>query len=150
MNLQRLQLRQKTQRASLPRRMLQQPAPSRTARAQSPLRHPWWPPSQPNPWWRCAATTDRAKSARKRQPGAMGVEMAALASVERAQVATEAQVPAVLVIAEVIVWVTEVRAKTAARVWVMRHSVPNAKPWSAPKCRCANWPHKHTARPWGA
>lgn len=152
MNLQRPQLRQKTQRASLQRLMLQQPAPSRTARAQSQLRHPWWPPSQPNPWWRCAATTDLDKSVLKRLLGAMGVEMAALVSVVRAQVATAAQVPAVLVIAvlnaEVIVLVTEVRVKTVARVWVMRHSAPSAKPWSAPKCRCASWPHKHTARPW--
>jgi hypothetical protein len=76
------------------------------------------------------ATTDLAKSAQKRLPGAMGVEMAALASVVRAQVATAAQVPAVLV--------TEFRVKTAARVWVMRHSAPSAKPWSAPKCRCAS------------
>jgi hypothetical protein len=144
MKLQRLQLLQKTQRASLPCLMLQQPAPSWTARAQSQLRHPWWPPSQPNPWWRCAATTDLAKSAQKRLLGAMGVEMAALASVVRAQVATAAQVPAVLVIAVL----NAVRVKTVARVWVMRHSAPSAKPWSAPKCRCASWPHKHTARPW--
>jgi hypothetical protein len=147
-----LQLRQTTQRASLQRRMLQQAAPIRTARAQSKLRHPWWPPSQPNPWWRCAATTDLAKSAPKRLLGAMGVEMAALASVVRAQVATAAQVPAALVIgvlnAEVIVLVTEPRVKTAARVWVMRLSAPSAKPWSAPKCRCASWLRKHTARPW--
>ena len=152
MNLQRPQLRQKTQRASLSRLMLQQPAPRRTARAQNLLRHPWWPPSQPNPWWRCAATTDLDKSVLKRLLGAMGVEMDALESVVRAQVATAAQVPAVLVIvvlnAEVIVLVTEVRVKTVARVWVMRHSAPSAKPWSAPKCRCASWPHKHTARPW--
>jgi hypothetical protein len=139
-----LQFRQATQRASLQRLMLQQPAPSRTARAQRKLRHLWWPPSQPNPWWRCAATTDLAKSARKRLLGAMGVEMAALASVVRAQVATAAQVPAALV----IVWVTEVRVKTAARAWVMRLSAPNAKPWSVLKCRCANWPLKRTVRPW--
>jgi hypothetical protein len=152
MKLLRLQLRQKTQRASQPRLMLQQAAPSRTARAQSQLRHPWWPPSQPNPWWRCAATTDLAKSAQKRLLGAMGVEMAALASVVRAQVATAAQVQAALVIAvlnaEVIVLVTALRVKTAARVWVMRHSEPSAKPWSAPKCRCASSLRKHTARPW--
>lgn len=143
-----LQFRQATQRASLQRLMLQQPAPSRTARAQRKLRHLCWPPSQPNPWWRCAATTDLAKSARKRLLGAMGVEMAALASVVHAQVATAAQVPAALVIAEVIVWVTEVRVKTAARAWVMRHSAPNAKPWSVPKCRCANWPRKRTVKLW--
>ena len=57
-----------------------------------------------------------------------------------------AQVPAVLVIAvlnaEVIVLVTELRVKTAARVWVMRHSAPSVKPWSVQKCLCANWPRK--------
>ena len=147
-----LPLRQTTQRASPQRLMIQQPAPSQTVRAQSKLRHPWWPPSQPNPWWQCAATTDQAKNARKRLLGAMGVEMAALASVVRAQVATAAQVLAALVIevlnAEVIVLVTELRVKTVARVWVMRHSAPSARPWSAPKCRCASWPRKHTARPW--
>ena len=147
-----LQLRQTTQRASPQRLMIQHPAPSQTARAQSKLRHPWWPPSQPNLWWQCVATTDLAKNARKRLLGAMGVEMAALASVVRAQVATAAQVLAALVIAvlnaEVIVLVTELRVKTAARVWVMRHSAPSARPWSAPKCRCASWPRKHTARPW--
>lgn len=82
----------------------------------------------------------------------MGVEMAALASVVRDQVVTEAQVLAALVIAvlnaEVIVLVTAVRVKTVARDWVMRHSAPNARPWNAPKCRCASWPHKRTARPW--
>lgn len=142
MKPQRLQLRQKTQRASQPSLALQQPAPNRTARAQSPLRHPLWPPSQPNLWWRFAATTDLAKSARKRLLAAMDVQMAALESV------VPAQVPAALVIAVVIVLVTAVRAKTVARDWVMRHSAPNAKPWNALKCRCASWLRKRTAKPW--
>lgn len=142
MKPQRLQLRQKTQRASQPSLALQQPAPNRTARAQSPLRHPLWPPSQPNLWWRFAATTDLAKSARKRLLAAMDVQMAALESV------VPAQVPAALVIAVVIVLVTAVRAKTVDRDWVMRHSAPNAKPWNALKCRCASWLRKRTAKPW--
>ena len=148
MKPQRLQQRQKTQRASQPSLALQQPAPNRTALAQSPLRHPLWPPSQPNLWWRFAATTDLAKSARKRLLAAMDVQMAALESVVPAQVATAAQVPAALVIAVVIVLVTAVRAKTVARDWVMRHSAPNAKPWNALKCRCASWLRKRTAKPW--
>lgn len=154
MKLQPLQLRHKTMRASLQRQTLQQPAPSRTARAQSKLRHPWWSPSPPNLWWRCAATTGLAKSAQKRLQGAMDGETAALESVVHAPVATEAPVPAALVTvvlsAEGIVLETALRVKTAARVWVMRRSAPSAKPWSAPKCRSESWPHKHTARPWAA
>ena len=144
-------LRQTNKPARLQRLMLQLPAPSRTPQAQSKLRHPWWPPSQPNPWWRCAATIGPAKSVPKRLPGATADVMVVQASVVLAQVATEAQAPAALVIAvlseEVIVSVTEPRVKTAARDWVMRLSAPNAKPWSAPKCRCANWPRKRTAKP---
>ena len=48
--------------------------------------------------------------------------------------------------AEVIASVTEPRVKTAVRDWVMRLSAPNAKPWSVPKCPCANWPHKPMAK----
>jgi hypothetical protein len=49
--------------------------------------------------------------------------------------------------------VTEVRVvkavisvKTGVRVSVTPLSAPNAKPWSVPKCRCANWPHKPMAK----
>jgi spore maturation protein SpmA len=88
----------------------------------------------------------------KRLPGATADVTVVQVSVVLARVATAAQAPAALVIAvlnaEVIVSVTEPRVKTAARDWVMRLSAPNAKPWSAPKCRCASWPHKRMARPW--
>ena len=145
-------LRQTNKPARLQRLMLQLPAPSRKPQAQSKLRHPWWPLSQPNPSWLCAATTGPAKSVPKRLPGATADVTVVQVSVVLAQVATAAQAPAALVIAvlnaEAIVLVTEVRVKTAARVWVMRHSAPSARPWSAPKCRCASWPRKHTARPW--
>ena len=98
------------------------------------------------------ATTDLAKSARKRLPGAMADVMAVLASVVRDPAVTEAQVLAALVIAvlnaEVIVLAIAHPVRTEAPVWVMRHSAPNARPWNAPKCRCASWPHKRTVRPW--
>ena len=78
--------------------------------------------------------------------------MAALASAGRAPVATGVQVPAALVTevlnAVVIVLATVSLGRTVARAWVMRLSAPNAKPWSAPKCPCASWRHKRTARPW--
>ena len=145
-------LRQTNKPARLQRLMLQLPVPSRTPKAQCKLRHPWWPLSQPNPSWRCAATTGPAKSVPKRLPGATADVTVVQVSVVLAQVATAAQAPAALVIAvlnaEVIVSVTEPRVKTAARDWVMRLSAPNAKPWSAPKCRCASWLHKRMARPW--
>lgn len=51
------------------------------------------------------------------------------------------------------VWVTGVvvakaviSVKTVGRAWVMPLSVRNAKPWSVPKCRCANWPRKPMAK----
>ena len=33
------------------------------------------------------------------------------------------------------------------RVWAIPPSVPSAKPWSVPKCRCASWRPKPMARP---
>ena len=37
--------------------------------------------------------------------------------------------------------------KIADHVWVMRPSAHSARPWSAPKCRCANWLPKPMAKP---
>ena len=39
-----------------------------------------------------------------------------------------------------------ISVKTGALVWVMPHSVRNVKPWSGPKCLCANWPLKPTVK----
>ena len=36
---------------------------------------------------------------------------------------------------------------SAPPVWVIPLSVPNAKPWNAPRCRCASWRPKPMARP---
>lgn len=123
-----------------------------TAQAKSSLRHPLWPPSLPNPWWPCAATTVLAKSAPKPLPGATADVMAALASAARAPGVTADQARAVLATvvlnAAATVLATAHPVKTEAHVWVMRLSARNAKPWSAPKCRCASWPLRRMARPW--
>ncbi len=58
--------------------------------------------------------------------------------------------PAALASVGVTGLVTGVRVaravKTVARAWVMPLSVPSAMRWSAPRCRCANWPRKPTAK----
>jgi hypothetical protein len=147
-----LRLRQMNKPATRQLPMRHKQVPIRTACLQKSLRHPWLLPSPPNPWWRCAATTGLAKSVLKHQRAAMAAVMAALASAGRAPEVTGVQVLAALVTevlnAGVIVLATVDRVKTAARVWVMRLSAPNAKPWSGPKCPCASWRHKRTARPW--
>ena len=40
-----------------------------------------------------------------------------------------------------------ISAKTGVPVWVMPLSAHNEKPWSVPKCRCANWQLKPMAKP---
>lgn len=77
--------------------------------------------------------------------------MAGLVSAVPALVATEVQADRVSVVATaLVIAVRVVRAvisvKTGARASVMPLSVPNAKPWSVPKCPCANWPHKPMAK----
>ena len=143
---QRFQQTNKPATRQLPKR--RKPLPLRTACSQKSLRRLWLHPSPPNLWWRCAVTIGLAKSVPKHQPGAMAAVMAVLASAGRAPVATGVQVPADLVTAVVIALATVSLVKTAARAWAMRLSAPNAKPWSGPKCPCANWRHKRMARPW--
>ena len=125
--------------------------PSRTPRQHKRRLPPWFPPSLPNPWWRCAVTTDPVKNGLRHPLDAMAVEMAALASAARAPVVTEAQALVALAIvalsAQGIVLAIVGPVKTEALAWVMRLFAPNAKPWSAPRCRCASWPRKRTARP---
>ena len=143
---QRFQQTNKPATRQLPKRRKQHPI--RTACVQKSLSRPWLPPSPQNLWWRCAATTGLAKSVPKHLPAAMAAVMAALASAGHAPAATGVQVPAVLVTEAVIALATVSLGRTVARAWVMRLSAPNAKPWSGPKCRCASWRHKRTARPW--
>jgi hypothetical protein len=70
--------------------------------------------------------------------------MHAPASVQRGQVLTVAQVVGVTVLPTA--HRAAISVKTAALVWAMRLSVLSAKPWSAPKCPCANWPRKPMAK----
>jgi hypothetical protein len=78
----------------------------------------------------------------------MVAETAVRVSAVPVQVATVVRAVRVSVVA--IALVTEVRVvkavKTGVRVSVTPLSAPNAKPWSVPKCRCANWPHKPMAK----
>jgi hypothetical protein len=91
----------------------------------------------------------------KRKQKLLQVGMAAVMAdpVSAARVPVETVVPVARVIEAVTVLVTAVHAvkavmfaKTAGHAWAMPLSAPSAKPWSAPKCRCANWPHKRTAK----
>lgn len=92
-----------------------------------------------------------ALAKRKPKPQPLAAVMGVLVSAVYAQVAIvdrAAQANEV-----VIAWVTVARvakavisARTAVLAWAMRPSVHSAKPWSVPKCRCANWPHKPTAK----
>ena len=121
-----------------------QPRPKR-------LRPPWPRPNPPNLLWRCVVMTVLAKRKQKLLQVATAAVMAD--PVSAARVPVETVVPVARVIEAVTVLVTAVHAvkavmfaKTAGHAWAMPLSVPSAKPWSVPKCRCANWPHKRTAK----
>ena len=124
-----------------------QPRPKR-------LRPPWPPPNPPSLLWRCVVMTALAKRKQRPLPVAMDAMAAAMADpVSAARVPVGTVVPVARVIEAVTVLGTAVHAvkaemfaKTAGHVWAMPLSVPNVKPWSVPKCRCANWPHKRTAK----
>jgi hypothetical protein len=96
-------------------------------------------------------TTGPVKNDLRYPLDAMADVMAVLASAARARAATEVQALVALAIVALsvvgIVLAIVGPVKTEALAWVMRLSAPNAKPWSAPRCRCASWPHKRTARP---
>jgi hypothetical protein len=87
----------------------------------------------------------------KRKPRSLQDEMAAvmadLVSAEHAPAVTVGQAARVSEAGTVSVTVAPVvkaaiSAKTEAHVWAMPPSVLSAKPWNAPKCRFANWPHR--------
>jgi hypothetical protein len=118
-----------------------QPRPKR-------LRPPWPRPNPPNLLWRCVVMTVLAKRKQKLLQVAMADVMADPVSAARVPVGTV--VPVARVIEAVTGLVTAVHAvmfaKTVGHAWAMPPSVHSAKPWSVPKCRCANWPHKRTAK----
>jgi hypothetical protein len=118
-----------------------QPRPKR-------LRPPWPRPNPPNLLWRCVVMTVLAKRKQKLLQVAMADVMADPVSAARVPVGTV--VPVARVIEAVTVLGTAVHAvmfaKTVGHAWAMPPSVHSAKPWSVPKCRCANWLHKRTAK----
>ena len=113
-----------------------------------PLLRPWPRPNPPSLLWRCGAMTAPAKRKQKPLQVATAAAMADPASAVRVPGLTEAPVAQVSALATAVVVAKAVMsARTAVRVWAMPLSVLSAKPWSAPKCRCANWPRKRTAKP---
>jgi hypothetical protein len=121
-----------------------QPRPKR-------LRPPWPRPNPPNLLWRCVVMTVLAKRKQKLLQVAMAAVMVDPVIAARVPVGTV--VPVARVIEAVTVLVTAVHAvkavmfaKTVGHAWAMPLSAPSAKPWSVPKCRCANWLHKRTAK----
>jgi hypothetical protein len=63
-----------------------------------------------------------------------------------AQVATVAQIASVTAALVVHPAKGVISVKTEAPVWAMPPSARSVKPWSVPKCRCANWRHKPMAK----
>ena len=139
-------LRQKTplkHRSNQPRLLPSMPPPRR----MHLLKHqpPPHPPSPQNPWWPCVATTGLAKRKQKLLGDVTGVMPAVMAG------------PASGALARVVtVWVIGVSAAhpvkvvisvmTEAPAWAMPLSALSVKPWSVPKCRCANWQRKPMAK----
>ena len=90
-------------------------------------------------------TTGPVKSAQKRQLAVKGDATHVLVSAVRARVLTAALAEVVTVLQTAHLGV--ISAKNVVHVWGMPPSAHSVKPWSAPKCRCVNWPHKRMAKP---
>ncbi len=125
---------------------------ARTPRQQLKRRPPWHRPKRPNLWWRCAAMTVPVKRKPRSLQDETAAVMADLVNAVHAPAATVAQAALVSEAGTVLVTVARVAkvgisVKTEDPAWAMPLSVPSAKPWSALKCRCANWPHKPMVKP---
>jgi hypothetical protein len=106
-------------------------------------------PSPPNPWWLCGVTTVQAKRKQKllaAETVAMHGATADPVTVVHAQVATAAQTVSVTEARVVLPAKVEISAKTEAHAWAIPPSALSEKPWSAPKCRCANWRRRPMAK----
>ena len=113
------------------------------------LQRQWHPPSPPNPWWLCGVTTALGKRKQKllaAETVAMQSVTADPVTVVHAQVATAAQTASVTAARVVHPAKGVISAKTVAPVWAMLPSARSVKPWSVPKCRCANWRHRPMAK----
>ncbi len=126
------------------KRALRHLSRTQTAKTRQPQHQPL-PPSPPNRWSLFVETTGPDKSAQKRQLAVTVAATHVLVSAVRDQELTAALAEAETVLQTVRRVV--ISAKNAVHVWVMPLSAPNARPWSAPKCPCANWPHRPTAKP---
>ena len=122
-------LKRRANRVRLSRKL--KPSPKRPLKLR--LRH--WPRQPPSRrprdlWWRCVVMTDLAKSepSKRLQVAAVSLAIAAKGAAMDGPL-TEA----IAVAVQVIVLATVPSALTAAPVWAMRHSVPNAMPWNTPK-----------------
>ncbi len=58
----------------------------------------------------------------------------------------QASAAGTVLVTVVVVAKAVISVRTGGRAWVMPLSVRNAKPWSVPKCRCANWQRKRMAK----
>jgi hypothetical protein len=125
-------------------RALRHPSRTQAAKTRQPQHQPLWP-SPPNRWSLFVATTGPDKSAQKRQLAVTVDATHVLVSAVRDQELTAARAEAETVLQTVRRVV--ISAKNAVHVWVTPLSAPNARPWSGPKCPCANWPHRPTAKP---
>ena len=131
------------------------------AQATTPRLKPWLHrllPSlvlcRPNLWWRCAGMTGLAKR-NQTPPRPSAGAMAARASAVHGlgpigvPVAPVTGVVSDLVTGGIVVPAAkaEISGKTGVPVWAMRPSARNARPWSGPRCRCANWRPKPMVKP---
>ena len=92
--------------------------------------------------------TVRAKRKPKRLQAVMADAMAVPAiAMPAREIAQAIVVPVRVTAATVSHGATLLTVANALRAWAIPLSVRNARPWSVPRCRCASWPHKPTARP---
>jgi hypothetical protein len=109
----------------------------------------WHHPSLSNPLWLFEVTTVPVKRKQKRVAHATAAMHGATAdpvSAVHAQLATAAQTASVTAARVVHPAKGVISAKTVAPVWAMLPSARSVKPWSVPKCRCANWRHRPMAK----
>ena len=105
--------------------------------------------SPPNRWWLFEVTTVRVKRKQKLLAGETGAMHGAtvdLVTVAHAQLATAAQTVTVTAVRVVHPAKGEISVKTEAHAWVIPPFALKEKPWSGPKCRCANWRHRPMAK----
>jgi hypothetical protein len=105
----------------------------------------WHHPSLSNPLWLFEVTTVPVKRKQKRVAHATAAMHGATAgpvTVVHAQVPTAAQTASVTAARVVRPAKGGISVKTGAHAWAIPRSARSVKPWSVPKCRCANWRHR--------